>query len=261
MKITTWNVNGLATRQGRVARWLAREQCDLLCLQEIKMESERFPHEAFAALGYRAVAAGQKSYNGVAILSRADGPEPADLQIGIPGFDDPQQRVIAATYGEVRVVNVYVVNGQAVGSDKFAYKLAWLEAATAWLASERARHEQLVVLGDFNIAPTDEDVHDPAAWAGQVLCTDEERAFFRRWLELGLVDTFRLFPQPAKTFSWWDYRNLAFPKNLGLRIDHVLASPRLAERCTAVAIDREERKVKGEDKPSDHAPVTATFAL
>lgn len=260
-KVTTWNVNSLATRQARVERWLAREQSDLLCLQEIKMESERFPHEAFAALGYRAVVAGQKTYNGVAILSRIDQPPAADVQVGIPDFDDPQQRAIAATYGELRVVNLYVVNGQAVGSEKFAYKLAWLEAATAWLARERAKYERLVVVGDFNIAPTDEDVHDPTAWAGQVLCTEEERAFFRRWLDLGLVDTFRRFPQPAKTFSWWDYRNLAFPKNLGLRIDHVLASTPLAERCTGVMIDREERKGKGEDKPSDHAPVTATFAL
>ncbi|MCS6995588.1 MAG: exodeoxyribonuclease III [Casimicrobiaceae bacterium] len=260
MRVTTWNVNGLATRLARVLRWLERSGSELLCLQEIKMEASRFPYEAFAALGYRALVAGQKGYNGVAILARASWPEPSDVQIGIPGFADPAQRALAASFGPLRVVNLYVVNGQAVGSAAYAHKLAWLEACTRWLERECAQHGPLLVMGDFNIAPTDEDVHDPAAWAGQVLCSEQERAYFRRWLALGLVDTFRLFADPPVRYSWWDYRRLAFPKNHGLRIDHILASPELAERCIAVTIDRNERKGSAEDKPSDHAPVTAVFS-
>jgi len=261
MRLTTWNVNGLSTRIGRVERWLTAGHSDILCLQEIKLETERFPHERMEALGYRAVVAGQKGYNGVAIVSRHQLPPAEAVQIGVPGFDDPQRRAIAATFGDLRVIDLYVVNGQTVGSDKFAYKLAWLAACTDWLQAEARRWSRLAVVGDFNIAPTDDDVHDPAAWAGQVLCSEEERAFFRRWLDLGLVDSFRLFAQPPRTFSWWDYRNLAFPKNLGLRIDHILVSAPLAERCRSVEIHRDERKGRDDDKPSDHAPVTASFDL
>lgn len=257
MKITTWNVNSLTARMQRAENWLRSNAVDVLCLQELKMENEKFPHAMFESLGYRAEAFGQKTYNGVAIISKTSLPAPEHVVRGIPGFDDEQSRAIAATIGDTRVICLYVVNGQEVGSEKFAYKLRWLDACTNWLTRERAEHENLVVVGDFNIAPTDADVHDPKAWEGQVLCTPEERAFFQRWIDLGLVDTFRQFDQPPNTFSWWDYRMLAFPKNKGLRIDHVLASPAMSARCTECVIDRNERK--GE-KPSDHAPVTATFA-
>ena len=260
MQITTWNVNSLTARLDRTEAWLSAQQSDVLCLQELKLETAKFPHERFAALGYRAIAFGQKTYNGVAILARQTLPEFSDVVLGVPGFADEQSRALAATLGDTRIINLYVVNGQAVGSDKFAYKLRWLDAVSAWLADEIARHERLVVVGDFNIAPTDADVHDAAAWAGQVLCTDAERAVFQHWLALGLVDCFRRFPQPPNTFSWWDYRMLAFPKNHGLRIDHILATPALAETCVSCVIDRNERKGNAENRPSDHAPVTARFA-
>ena len=222
------------------------------------METEKFPHDTFSLMGYRAEVLGQKTYNGVAILTKTSLPEPSDVVIGIPGFADDQRRAIAVTVNGIRVICLYVVNGQALDSDKFQYKLKWLAACSAWIESERMKYDKLVVVGDFNIAPTDADVHDPAQWVGQVLCTDQERSFFQRWLGCGLIDTFRKFDQPPKSFSWWDYRMLGFPKNRGLRIDHILASPLLADRCTECVIDRNERK--GE-KPSDHAPVTATFAL
>lgn len=257
MKITTWNVNSLTARLERAQNWLRANPVDVLCLQELKMETEKFPHAIFESLGYRAAAFGQKTYNGVAIVTKLEAPEPRDVLRGVPGFADEQSRAIAATIGDVRVICLYVVNGQAVDSEKFQYKLRWLEAVSAWLEAERAAHENLVVVGDFNIAPTDADVHDPKVWQGQVLCTDQERAYFQRWIDLGLIDTFRKFEHPPKTFTWWDYRMLGFQKNNGLRIDHVLASPAMAMRCTECVVDRNERK--GE-KPSDHAPVTATFS-
>ena len=249
MKIATWNVNSLKIRLPHVTEWLAREQPDVLCLQELKLEDPQFPAEMLAGAGYRAAYSGQKTYNGVAILARE---VLDDVQIGIPGYDDPQRRVIAATVRGVRNVCLYVPNGQSVDSDKYQYKLQWLARATAWLKDEIARHPQLAVSGDFNIAPEDRDVHDPEAWRGQVLCTDAERAAYRDWIGLGLVDSFRLFEQPDKTFSWWDYRMLGFQKNRGLRIDHVLLSAPLAARCERCWIDRAERK---KPQPSDHAPV------
>ncbi len=258
MKITTWNVNSLTARLTRAENWLRANPVDVLCLQELKMETEKFPHDTFAALGYRAEVSGQKTYNGVAIISKQELGAPTDIVHAIPNFEDEQRRVLAATISDTRVICLYVVNGQSVDSDKFQYKLRWLDACTKWLTEERARHGKLVVVGDFNIAPADADVHDPKAWEGQVLCTDQERACFQQWISLGLVDTFRKFDQPAKTFSWWDYRMLGFQKNKGLRIDHILASTELAEKCTECVIDRNERK--GE-KPSDHAPVTAHFEL
>ncbi len=257
MKITTWNVNSLTARHDRAQAWLAANQSDVLCLQELKLETHKFPLDTFDALGYRAAVSGQKTYNGVAILAKKALPEFTDVMTGVPGYDDEQRRAIAVTIGDVRVINLYVVNGQSVESEKFQYKLRWLDAVSAWLATERAKYPKLVVVGDFNIAPTDADVHDPVLWFGQVLCTDQERAVFNHWLGLDLVDCFRKFDQPAKTFSRWDYRMLGFPKNNGMRIDHVLASPAMADTCTNCVIDRNERK--GE-KPSDHAPVTATFA-
>jgi exodeoxyribonuclease III len=257
MKIATWNVNSLPVRLPRLLAWLPVAAPDVLCLQETKIDDPRFPREAIAAAGYVAHFSGQRTYNGVALLVRSGLPAPVDVVTALPGFADEQKRVIAATIAGVRIVDFYVPNGQAVDSDKYAYKLGWCAAATEFLRAEGARHPELAVAGDFNIAPEDRDVHDPALWAGQVLCSEPERAVFRGWLALGLADSFRLFPQPEQTFSWWDYRMLAFPKNRGLRIDHVLLSAPLAARCTSCTIDRSARK--GE-KPSDHAPVVVDIA-
>lgn len=258
MKLATWNVNSLNVRLGHVLDWLRANPVDALCLQELKLPDDRFPREALAEAGYQACWAGQKTYNGVAIISRET---PADVQRNIPGLEDPQQRVIAATLpgpdGQpVRVVSAYCPNGQSVGSDKYAYKLAWFEALNAWLQTELQHHAQLAILGDYNIAPADEDVHDPEAWEGNVLVSAPERAAFRNLLSLGLTDTFRLFDQAPKTFSWWDYRRMGFRRNAGLRIDHILATDGLARGCTACWVDKEPR---GWEKPSDHAPVIATF--
>jgi exodeoxyribonuclease-3 len=257
LKLATWNVNSLNVRLPRLLGWLAATRPDIVCLQETKMEDAKFPHADFAAAGYAAHFAGQRTYNGVALLvGEATGPV-TDLVTALPGFADEQKRVIAATVAGTRIVDFYVPNGQAVESDKYRYKLEWCRAATAFLAAELARHPALAVAGDFNIAPEDRDVHDPDLWRGQVLCSDAERQMFRAWLGLGLKDSFRLFDQPEKTFSWWDYRQLAFPKNRGLRIDHILLSATLAARCTTCRIDREARK--GE-RPSDHAPVIAELS-
>lgn len=254
MKIATWNVNSLRVRLPHVLQWLAAAQPDILAVQETKTVDAQFPVEELAAAGYSAVFAGQKTYNGVAILSKTPA---TDVVTDIPNFDDPQRRILAATVDGVRVVNLYVVNGAEVGSDKYAYKLDWLANVTAWLQQQAAAYPQLVVLGDFNIAPEDRDVHDPAAWAGQVLCSDAERAALQSIQSLGLQDTFRLFTQADKSFSWWDYRAGGFRRNHGLRIDLILASQALAERCQACVIDREPRTW---EKPSDHTPVIAEFA-
>ena len=249
MLIAAWNVNSLSIRLPRLLAWLEANRPDVIVLQETKLEDARFPALDMASAGYTAHFAGQKTYNGVAILSRH---ALEDVVRDIPGFADEQKRVIAATVAGVRVVGVYVPNGQSVGSEKFQYKLAWYGALAEMLRNEIARHPSLAVGGDFNVAPEDRDVHDPVAWAGQVLCSEPERAAFNALLAVGLKDSFRLFEQPDNTFSWWDYRMLAFPKNHGLRIDHILLSPPLVERCSASRIDRAARK--GE-KPSDHAPV------
>jgi exodeoxyribonuclease-3 len=254
MKIATWNVNSLRVRLPHVLDWLKTEQPDVLALQEIKLVDELFPHDALRDAGYTCVVSGQPTYNGVAVLAR----QPMrDVVTDIPGFDDPQRRVLAVTIDDVRVVNLYVVNGEAVGSEKYAYKLAWLDALAAWLAEESARHPRLVVLGDFNIAPDDRDVFDPAKWEGKILCSEPERAALARLHELGLVDVFRQFEQEEKTFSWWDYRMNGFKRNLGLRIDLILASPSMAEQCRASYVDKTPR---GWERPSDHAPVIAEFA-
>ncbi len=251
MKLATWNVNSLKVRLPQVLEWVAAHRPDVLCLQETKLEDKSFPRMELEAAGYRAVFAGQKTYNGVAILSRLP---LGDVTVGIPGLADEQQRLIAATADGVRIVCGYFPNGQSVGSDKYAYKLGWIEALTAWLREELARHPRLALLGDYNIAPEARDVHDPEAWAGQVLFSEPERAAFRRLLELGLRDAFRLFEQPGKIYSWWDYRMMAFRRNRGLRIDHILLSGELAKDCTACAVDKEARKA---ERPSDHAPVLA----
>lgn len=249
MKIASWNVNSLNVRLPHLEQWLEAFAPAVVGLQETKLEDDRFPDTALAALGYRSVFSGQKTYNGVAIVSR----EPAtDVQIGIPGFDDEQQRVIAATVDGVRIINLYVVNGQDVGTDKYAYKLRWLEAVHAWIATEAQAHPELVVLGDFNIAPDDRDVHDPAVWNDQhILTSTAERAALQGLLDLGLHDAFRLHHDDAGMFSWWDYRQAAFRRDLGLRIDLTLISDALKARCVDAGIDREPRTW---ERPSDHAP-------
>ena len=251
--IASWNVNSLKVRLPQLLEWLGQHRPDVVALQEIKLEDPKFPAADLLAAGYQSVCSGQKTYNGVAILARTPLADPA---AGLPGYADEQKRVLAATVSGVRVIDLYVPNGQAVGSDKYKYKLEWLAALHAWLKAELARHEKLVVLGDFNIAPEDRDVHDPAEWEGQVLFSEPERAALHGLFQLGLVDTYRKFPQPAASFSWWDYRMNAFKRNRGLRIDHILASPALAKALEAATIDVEPRRV---ERPSDHAPVLATF--
>ncbi len=254
MKLATWNVNSLKVRLPQVLDWLAAAQPDALCLQETKTEDQGFPFDALAEAGYQNLHNGQKTYNGVAILAKGvlTG-ESRDL----PDFDDPQKRLIAASLGQVRLVCAYMPNGQAVGADKYEYKLKWLAALSRWLRVELQRHPQLALLGDFNIAPEDRDVHDPVAWQGQILCSEPERAAFRDLLGLGLADAFRLFEQPEKSFSWWDYRMMGFRRNHGLRIDHILLSPELAGRCRTCTIDKAPRRL---ERPSDHAPVLAELA-
>lgn len=251
MRLATWNVNSLKVRLPHLIDWLSRDPLDVVCLQETKLEDQNFPVAELKAAGYAVVYCGQKTYNGVAIVSR----DPArDIIAGIPEFQDPQKRVVAATIGDVRVIDAYVPNGQSVDSDKYQYKLEWLAAFTRWLRDELAKHPRLVVVGDFNIAPEAVDVHDPKAWEGQVLFSEPERAAFRRMLELGLADAFRLFDQPEKSYTWWDYRMNAFKRGLGLRIDHILLSGELAQRCKRVDIVRALREL---ERPSDHAPVVA----
>lgn len=251
MKLAAWNVNSLKVRLPQLLDWLDAQQPDVVCLQETKLEDHHFPQQEIEAAGYQVAFRGQKTYNGVALLARQ---AISDVVCGNPHFPDPQQRLIAASVGGVRVICAYVPNGQAVGSDKYGYKLDWLDALHDWIGEQLAENPLLALAGDFNIAPEDRDVHDPAAWAGQILCSDAERAAFARLLALGLKDSFRLFEQPEKSFSWWDYRMLGFQRNRGLRIDHILLSTPLAERCTAAGIDREMRKL---ERPSDHAPVIA----
>jgi len=251
MKLVTWNVNSLNVRLPRLLDWLAANTPDVVCLQETKLEDAKFPVAALDAAGYASHYTGQKTYNGVAILAK-HGLAVSDVAMGVDDFIDEQKRLIAATVGGIRVISAYVPNGQSIDSDKYRYKLAWCGAVAKHLHAALAQHPALAIAGDFNVAPEDRDVHDPALWVGQVLVSEPERAAFREFIDAGLLDSFRLFDQPPKTFSWWDYRMLAFPKNRGLRIDHILLSPPLAERCTACRIDRNARK--GE-KPSDHAPV------
>ena len=255
MRIATWNVNSLRVRLPHLAQWLAASPIDAIGLQELKLPDEQFPRAEIEALGLHAVHYGQKTYNGVAILARA---ALSDITMGIPGDDDPQRRVIAATVGGVRLINVYVPNGQEVGSEKYAYKLAWLERLRAWLATELARHPRLAIVGDFNIAPEDRDVHDPAKWEGSVHVSEPERKSLTAITALGLVDLFRNFEQPPGTFSWWDYRMGAFRRNHGLRIDLVLASKALAAHCKSCTVDRSTRAW---ERPSDHAPVVAAFDI
>lgn len=253
--IATWNVNSLRVRMPHLAEWLAANPVQAIALQETKLPDADFPAAELLALGWNAVFSGQRTYNGVAILSR----EPAlDVVAGIPGFADEQKRVLAATIGGVRVIDVYVPNGQTVGSDKFEYKLRWFAALREYVTAELARHPHVVVLGDFNVAPEDRDVHDPKAWEGSVHVSPAERAALQALLGVGFMDCFRLFEQPEKSYSWWDYRMMAFRRNAGLRIDLVLASAALAQKCGACHIDKAPRKL---ERPSDHTPVVAAFDI
>ncbi|AOH35959.1 exodeoxyribonuclease III [Luteimonas sp. JM171] len=250
MKIASWNVNSLNVRLPHLERWMADSGPDVVGLQETKLDDERFPGAVLEQLGYRNVFHGQKTYNGVAILAR--GREISDVQMGIPGFEDDQKRVIAGTVDGIRIVNLYVVNGQSVGSDKYAYKLRWLEAVHDWIAAELKVHPEMVVMGDFNIAPDDRDVHDPEIWNDDhILTSTAERAALQRLLGLGLHDAFRLHTDEGGIFSWWDYRQAAFRRGMGLRIDLTLVSDALKARARASGIDREPRTW---ERPSDHAP-------
>jgi exodeoxyribonuclease-3 len=254
MKIVSWNINSLRKRQDRLLDWLTNTQPDVVCLQESKCTDEQFPELALRSAGYHSAFHGQKSYNGVAILSKSP---PEDVRASLCDEEvDPQARVIAATIGDVRVFSIYAPNGQAVGSDAYQYKLRWFARLRKCLQREQSTTSRMAVCGDFNVAPADEDVHDPALWRGAIMCSDGERAAFRDLLEIGLADTLRLHHSGAGMFSWWDYRMLAFPKNRGLRIDAILASADLAKASTDAGVDREMRKGK---EPSDHAPVWTEF--
>ena len=253
MKIASWNVNSLNVRLPHVLAWCDVAQPDVLALQETKLTDDRFPVDDLMNAGYHSVYSGQKTYNGVAVLSRLEASDPVT---DIPGLDDPQRRILAVTVGDVRIIDLYVVNGSEVGSEKFEYKLHWLDRVTAWIETEMAQYEKVVVLGDFNIAPDDRDVYDPEAWKEKILCSTPERDALKKILDLGLRDTFRLFDQEERTWSWWDYRMNMFRRKLGLRIDLVLASSAMAEHCTASYIDIEPRR---QERPSDHAPAIAEF--
>jgi exodeoxyribonuclease-3 len=254
VKLATWNVNSLNVRLPHVLDWLHDNPIDVLCLQETKQEDSKFPYDALKAVGYDAIHIGQKTYNGVAIISR----HPlSEVQRNIPNFDDDQQRVIAATINGIRVICAYIPNGQAVDSDKYQYKMRWLYALTNWLKAELVAHPKLILLGDYNIAPEDRDCHDPAAWVGQVLVSPAEREAFQSLVNLGLHDSFRLFEQDEKSFSWWDYRMMGFRRNFGMRIDHILVSDALKSACIAATIDKAPRKL---ERPSDHTPVLLDIA-
>lgn len=243
----------MKVRLPHVLEWMSASEPDVLVLQEIKQVTEMFPTDDIAAAGYQSVANGQKTYNGVAVISKQ---EPVDADLEFPGFEDPQRRVLATTIGDVRVINLYVPNGSEVGSEKYAYKLGWLTALRDYLAEQAERFENIVVLGDFNIAPADEDVYDAEKWGDAILCSPKERAALKELLDLGFTDVFRKFEQPEKSFSWWDYRAAGFRRNAGLRIDLILTSASMTERCTASYIDREPRTW---ERPSDHTPVIAEF--
>ncbi|MDJ0747999.1 MAG: exodeoxyribonuclease III [Woeseiaceae bacterium] len=253
MKIATWNVNSMNVRLPHVLEWLQNHDPDVLVLQEIKQLTEKFPVDALAEAGYQSLASGQKTYNGVAVVSK----EPASDPItDFPDFEDPQRRVLATTIGGIRVIDLYVPNGSEVGSEKYAYKLEWLASLRNFLEAEMAAHEDVVVLGDFNIAPADADVYDPEKWGDAILCSPKEREALTALIDLGLTDVFRKFDQPESMFSWWDYRAAGFRRNAGLRIDLILTSPAMTDRCTTSYVDKEPRAW---ERPSDHAPVVAEF--
>jgi exodeoxyribonuclease-3 len=249
MKLATWNVNSLKVRLPQVLDWLGDNSPDVLCLQETKVQDQNFPLDEITEAGYQSVFVGQKTFNGVALLSKKTGD---DVVTEIPGFEDIQKRVIAATYDDVRVICVYIPNGESVESDKYQYKLSWLSALHTWLQEEIDKYPKLALLGDYNIAPADQDTYDAAVWKDKVLCSQLERDAYQGLLDLGLIDSFRLFDQPEKSYTWWDYRMMAFRRNRGMRIDHILLSEALSGHCTSCVIDKAVRKL---ERPSDHAPV------
>lgn len=249
LKLASWNVNSLKVRLDQVLDWLESSQVDVLALQETKLIDDNFPLQAFTDRNYHAVYAGQKTYNGVAVISRLPITE---IVTDIPDLVDPQRRILAVTIGDIRLINLYVPNGAAVGSDKYVYKLQWLEKVSTFIQQQLVHHPKLAVVGDFNIAPEDSDVHDPLEWDGCILVSKEERLAFFNLLDLGLKDSFRLFPQEENLFSWWDYRAAGFRRNRGLRIDHILLNSALADNCLSSQIDKLPRK---SERPSDHAPV------
>jgi exodeoxyribonuclease-3 len=255
MKLATWNINSLNVRLVHVLDWLGKHRPDVLCLQETKLDDGKFPLEALREAGYESLASGQRTYNGVAILSRTP---LLDGASGIPGWDDEQKRVLAATVSGVRIVCAYVPNGESIVSPKYQYKMKWLDALRTWLTEELARHPRLAIVGDFNIAPEARDVHDPALWEGKIHFTPPEREALHAIFGLGLQDSFRLFDQPERSYTWWDYRMMAFRRKMGLRIDHILLSPELAAACKSCTIDIEPRRL---ERPSDHAPVIAELDL
>ncbi len=253
MKIATWNVNSMNVRQPHVIEWLQNHEPDVLVLQEIKQITEKFPTDKLKAIGYHSIASGQKTYNGVAVISKTRATEPVT---DFPDLEDPQRRILATTINGVRVIDLYIPNGSEVGSDKYEYKLSWLAALYPFIKAEMKKHDRLVVLGDFNIAPADADVHDPEKWGEDILCSPPERKALSDLLDLGLTDVFRKFEHPEKTFSWWDYRAAGFRRNAGLRIDLILTTDTMTECCTASYVDKEPRVW---ERPSDHAPVVAEF--
>ena len=255
LRIATWNVNSLRVRLPHVLQWLDKEQPDVLALQETKTIDENFPSEEIKNAGYEAKYAGQKTYNGVATLSKTGISESIT---GLPGLDDSQKRILCNTINNVTVLNIYVPNGSEVGSEKYRYKLDWLKHLHTFVESLLKKNKNIIVLGDFNIAPEDRDVHDPIEWEGKVLVSQPERDNFNHLIDLGLVDSFRLFDQEDDSFSWWDYRAASFRRNRGLRIDHILASQALADKCGKCYIDKTPRKL---DRPSDHTPVIAEFDI
>lgn len=255
MKLATWNVNSLKVRLPQVIEWLKINQPDILCLQETKLSDENFPEHEIAAIGYHSIYTGQKTYNGVAIISKQKGDK---IFTALPDFLDEQKRIIAATYNDVRIISVYVPNGEAVESEKYSYKLRWLPALNRWVEIELKNYAKVALLGDFNIAPEDRDVFDPEMWRDKVLCTVPERDAFQNLLSLGFFDSFRLFEKPDKSYTWWDYRMMAFRLNRGLRIDHILLSDALAKTCVACDIDKGMRKI---ERPSDHAPLMVELRI
>ena len=254
-KIATWNVNSLRVRLNHVITWLKAEAPDVLALQETKVVDEEFPAEMFEDIGYRAVFSGQKTYNGVAIISKESA---GNILIEFPSLPDPQRRILYARFKSLSVLNLYVPNGSEVGSDKYVYKLEWLTHLESFVESCLKEKQDLIILGDFNIAPADDDVHDPEEWRGKVLVSDAERKHFFSMIDLGLVDCYRLFDREGKEFSWWDYRAASYRRNRGLRIDHILASHEIARQCRSCHIDKGPRKL---EKPSDHTPVVAEFDI
>lgn len=253
MKIASWNVNSLRVRLPQVLEWLEYNPVDILALQETKLTDVNFPINEFKEIGFCAEYSGQKTYNGVAVITKE---KCADIVKDIDGLDDTQRRILAVTIDDFRILNLYVVNGKEVGSDKYAYKLEWLKKVTNFIEQDHKTYSNYVIVGDFNITPENRDVHDPALWKDKILCSKEERQALHSILDLGFTDTFRLFEQEDNSFSWWDYRAAAFKRNMGLRIDLILASNILEANCTFSIIDKEPRK---NERPSDHAPVVAEF--